>query len=66
MHVGYLLEYGDSNFRTAAQWVSGAPEDSAFQGANLKGRQQYTIQAFRCGKCGFLESYALPGSQGDA
>jgi hypothetical protein len=66
MAPGYLLEYGDSNFRTAADWVSGTPVESGFLGADLKGRLQYPVQAFRCGECGYLELYALPGSQGNA
>lgn len=66
MVQGYLLELGDSNLRTVTQWVSGAPEAGAFMGMQVKGRDQFPTQSFRCSSCGFLESYARPTTGGAA
>jgi hypothetical protein len=41
-----------------ASWVAGAPEKSFWTGLKLKGRAQLQIAAWRCRKCGYLESYA--------
>jgi predicted nucleic-acid-binding Zn-ribbon protein len=60
MKQGYVLEYGDANLRTETMWIAGPPERSFFRGIIVTDREQYPIESFRCVRCGYLESYALP------
>jgi hypothetical protein len=57
MEEGFVLDrtHGGGD---AAKWVSGAPEKSFWSGIRLKGRAQYDVTAWRCRRCGYLESYA--------
>ena len=41
-----------------SSWVEGIPERSVWTGVRLGGRTQSAISTWRCGRCGFLESYA--------
>lgn len=59
MEEGFLLEKGDAGALSAEAWVAGQPVKGWISGLNLKGKNTYTITAFRCTACGFLESYAL-------
>jgi len=45
--------------RQIAIWVAGKPEIGLFTGAKIGSRRAHSIRAFRCTKCGYLESYAL-------
>ncbi len=40
--------------------VEGAPEKSIWVGVKLRGKTPIEIATWRCGSCGFLESYAKP------
>lgn len=43
-------------------WVEGEPEFNSFLGdveVNVDTKKKYTVRALRCGKCGFLELYAV-------
>ena len=42
-------------------WVEGAPQKSFWTGIKTKGRKKLNIETWRCGRCGYLESYA-PGA----
>lgn len=55
---GFTLDLGDHNGRHQASWVEGAPERSFWRGLSIKGRARHRIITWRCGRCGFLESYA--------
>ena len=57
MSEGFLLDqtYGS---RGVSSWVEGAPEKSIWVGVKLHGRKPIEIATWRCGSCGFLESYA--------
>jgi len=66
MQEGYLLELGSYNTRFASSWVSGSPEKSFLTGTKVKGKEQYTIQSYRCLSCGYLESYARSTKEPDA
>ena len=59
MEEGFTLDntYGA---RLQSEWVEGAPERSRWTGIRLKGKEQLPIITFRCGRCGYLESYAPP------
>ncbi|WP_294171369.1 hypothetical protein [uncultured Sphingomonas sp.] len=58
MAAGFVLDQTDS-FYVVGKWIAGAPVKSIWTGLKLRGRDQHEITTFRCGRCGFLESYAL-------
>jgi hypothetical protein len=60
MQQGYVLELGEAPLLSVSKWISGPPEKSFFLGLVLKDREQYPIESYRCVRCGYLESYALP------
>ena len=47
--------------RTVSSWLEGAPNKSFWVGVKLEGKKPIEITTWRCGSCGFLESYAQPG-----
>jgi ribosomal protein S27AE len=59
MSEGFVMDnaYGTMAVST---WVEGAPKKSIWVGVKLEGRKPIEIETWRCGKCGFLESYAPP------
>jgi hypothetical protein len=57
MKEGFILDAAHAG-KLVSRWVSGRPEESLWGGTAIKGREQYFIQSFRCGACGYLESYA--------
>lgn len=57
MIEGFVLDNGPYS-RIVSNWVEGAPKASFWSGVKLGGRAQHPIQTWRCGRCGFLESYA--------
>ena len=62
MHPGYFLDSKHGERRGATEWVAGPPQKSFWMGLKIKGREVVPVTVFRCERCGFLESYALPGS----
>ena len=60
MQRGYMLDEGHHNAKAVASWVEGAPE-RGWLGLRLKGRMRIPVTAFRCERCGLLESYAMVG-----
>ena len=62
MQPGFLLDSKHGDRRGATEWVEGLPEKSFWMGLKIKGRQVLPVTAFRCERCGFVESYALPGA----
>ena len=64
MHPGFFLDSKHGERRGLTEWVAGAPEKSFWMGLKIKGRQVLPVTVFRCERCGFLESYALPGPAG--
>jgi hypothetical protein len=59
MEPGFVLDqtYG-ANIQSA--WVEGEPERSFWTGVKLRGRERIPVSTYRCPRCGYLESYALP------
>lgn len=57
MEEGFLLDqtYGT---RAPVDWIEGPPEKSIWNGLKLGDRMRMTVETWRCGRCGFLESYA--------
>ncbi|MEO5914545.1 MAG: hypothetical protein ABIS50_09960 [Luteolibacter sp.] len=58
MAEGFILDVTHGS-QLVSRWVAGKPEPSFWVGTKISGREQYKIQTFRCGGCGFLESYAM-------
>jgi hypothetical protein len=42
-----------------ARWVEGEPDPAWTGSVKTKGRDCRAIETWRCGVCGFLESYAI-------
>ncbi len=64
MTKGFLAERGESATRFIAQWTEGDPQPVQFLGltgenVNTAGRRQFPVRSLRCGRCGFLELYAV-------
>ena len=60
MLVGFMLDFtGDNVRRDQALWVEGRRERTVWVGTKLKDKDVRTVDALRCGQCGFLELYAL-------
>ncbi len=57
MTEGFVLDVNQGGSRTVSTWVEGAPE-KRWYGLKVSGKAKYEIQTWRCGRCGFLESYA--------
>ena len=58
MTEGYMLDVTQNGARSVSKWIEGVPEKSFFVGLKISGRANLQIQTWRCGRCGFLESYA--------
>ena len=59
MSPGIILDitYGSSG---VASWLAGPVEKSRWTGVGLRGKAPIELETWRCGRCGFLESYAPP------
>ena len=57
MTEGFVVDNGHGT-HTVAAWIEGQAEKSIWTGLKLKGRQKLDIATWRCGSCGYLESYA--------
>jgi ribosomal protein S27AE len=57
MAEGFVLDRAHGAVGVSS-WVEGMPERSVWTGVRLRGRAQSAIATWRCGRCGFLESYA--------
>lgn len=57
MTVGFILDRADHRPKIAT-WVEGAPVRSFWCGVKVRKAIKHEIQTWRCGRCGFLESYA--------
>ena len=58
MERGVLVEYHEATGASATVWMEGAPQYGFFGGLKHGGKKQLRVDVFRCGQCGFLESYA--------
>jgi Domain of unknown function (DUF6487) len=57
MEEGYLIDYAHGN-AIMSRWVQGKPVPGIIWEVDPTSRKQLGITAFRCRKCGLLESYA--------
>jgi len=54
---GYIVDEGHGT-RTVARWIEGNPERSMWTGLKIRGKDKFDVTTYRCGRCGYLESYA--------
>ena len=59
MEEGFVLDR-THGANLQALWIEGPPDRSFWTGLKMKGREQIPVTTFRCGKCGYLESFASP------
>jgi hypothetical protein len=57
MVEGFIIDKGEAS-RAVSSWLEGAPDKSIWVGVKLGGQTPIEIVTWRCGSCGFLESYA--------
>jgi hypothetical protein len=61
MDPGFLLDRGHGGARMQMKWVEGPATPAFWPGrVTVRGRGQMPVTTYRCNRCGFLESYAMP------
>ena len=58
MEEGLLLDRGHGNRLTVLEWLAGQPEPSFWRGLETKGRRKRRLVAYRCPRCGLVQTYA--------
>ncbi len=59
MIEGFTVDYGDYGSKRPSDWVEGQPVKSFWcGGTKISDKRIFVIKTYRCGSCGFLESYA--------
>lgn len=58
MSEGFVLDRGDANKKNLQKWIKGEPAKSFWLGLQTRGREAFEVTTYRCGRCGYLESYA--------
>ena len=56
MSEGFVVDNSDGGLKVSS-WAEGAPVKSFWLGVKL-GKKPIEIATWRCGRCGYLESYA--------
>jgi len=57
MSEGFVIDHGDYGSASVSTWHGGAPRKSIWTGVK-KSDERLEVETWRCGRCGFLESYA--------
>ncbi len=59
MERGFMV---DNTYAGVArpQWAEGEIDYSVWMGVKMGKRERFTVNTYRCSKCGYLESYAMP------
>jgi predicted nucleic acid-binding Zn ribbon protein len=57
MEQGFVMDFTHGS-RLVSSWVPGPPMKSFWFGTQMPAERLVPIGAFRCTRCGFLESYA--------
>ena len=63
MEPGFIRDRAAGGANLQAKWVEGLPTQSFWppgDRVNMEGREPVPVTTFRCGGCGYLESYAMP------
>ncbi len=58
MAEGFVIDRKEGG-RAVSSWLEGSPKKSIWTGVSLDGKTPIEIATWRCGSCGFLESYAI-------
>ena len=61
MEQGFMLEQRDGNLKDVTEWIEGVPQKGIFGIIRTRGLRSLEIEAWRCQRCGYLETYA-PGA----
>ena len=59
MAEGFILDHGDYGQSKVSTWQAGPPERNFWSGIKQLKKEQLRISTWRCGRCGYLENYAL-------
>lgn len=59
MEEGFMIDhaYGE---RLSAEWIEGKPVKSFWTGVKVPTGANHPVVTYRCTRCGYLDSYALP------
>lgn len=62
MDIGIIADntYGG---QLQSRWLEGEAKESFWTGLKTDGTAEFKIVTYRCGNCGYLESYALDEAQ---
>jgi len=60
MEEGFVLDRKDDDRYSQPEWIEGQPTPSFWTGLKIKGLDRHPVTTFRCGGCGYLESFAAP------
>jgi hypothetical protein len=58
MDEGFLVDQGSYGMAGVATWQGGEPRKSIWTGVKQSKDDQAEVTTYRCGRCGYLESYA--------
>lgn len=62
---GVVADYSEGSYLRQF-WSPGTPEKSFWRGLRIEVSQRVPIMTRRCPRCGYLESYALKGTEPEA
>ncbi len=57
MTEGFILDYGDYDYKRQQIWIEGAPETRLLSGIKVSGANAFKVQVFRCADFNYLEFY---------
>ena len=60
MEEGFIADFTERGGVKVSNWIEGEPEKSFWRGIKTKGREKLPVTTYRCVRCGYLVSYALP------
>ena len=61
MVEGLVIDQGDHGTANVPKWQPSQPRKSFWTGLKQSKAEQLEVMTLRCGRCGYLESYATAG-----
>lgn len=61
MEMGYVADVTHNGY-TQQNWAPGEPKRRFWMGLKVNRKEFVPVRTLRCPRCGYLESYATPGS----
>jgi predicted nucleic-acid-binding Zn-ribbon protein len=58
MSEGFIVDHGDYGTAHVSTFQAGQPRKSFWTGLKQNKEEQVAVTTLRCGRCGYLESYA--------